>query len=108
MLVVVVCLALWTGRRATGFNTLAAAAIVVLAINPATLFLAGTQLSFLAVATLIAFGPLLAPQPTLDPLDRLIAATRPWPVRVGKRLGGGLWRLWLAGVLIWIISTPLV
>jgi competence protein ComEC len=108
MLVVAVCGALATGRTAAGFNSLALAAVVVLAMNPASLFLAGTQLSFLAVATLIAFAPWLTRQPIVDPLDRLIAVTRPWPVRAAKRLGGGLWRLWLAGALIWIVSTPLV
>ena len=51
------------GRTAIGFNTLAAAGIVVLVLNPASLFQAGPQLSFLAVATMIAFQPLLMPQP---------------------------------------------
>src|SRR4029077_13331785 len=62
----------------------------------------------LAVATMIAFQPLLAPQPILDPLDRLVAASRPGFVRFSKRSGGALWRLWLTGALIWLVSTPLV
>src|SRR5205823_10023160 len=82
ILVVVACLALWTGRASIGFNALAAAAIAVLVLNPAALFLAGPQLSFLAVATMIAFQPLLVPQPIIDPLDRLIAASRPLLVRI--------------------------
>src|SRR5207245_417773 len=90
ILVVTACLALWTGRSAIGFNVLAAAGIVVLAMNPATLFLAGPQLSFLAVATMIAFQSLLISQPIVDPLDRLIAASRPWALRFGRRVGGGL------------------
>ena len=53
------------------------AGLVVLAYHPASLFLAGPQLSFLAVAAMILFSPLLLPQPILDPLDRLIAQTRP-------------------------------
>ena len=48
------------------------------------------------------------PQPIIDPLDRLIATTRPWPVRIAKRLGGSVWRLWLTGALIWLVSLPLV
>jgi len=108
ILVVAACLALWSGRTVIGFNTLAAAGLVVLAMNPASLFLAGTQLSFLAVATMIAFQPLLVRQPIADPLERLIANTRPWLVRTSRHLGGRVWRLWLAGALIWLISTPLV
>jgi competence protein ComEC len=108
ILVVAACLALWTGRSSIGFNTLAAAALIVLAYSPAALFQTGPQLSFLAVATMIAFQPLLAPQPIIDPLDRLIAASRPWVTRVSRRLAGGLWRAWLTGALIWLISTPLV
>jgi len=108
ILVVIACLALWTGRSSIGFNALAAAALVVLALNPSALFLAGPQLSFLAVATMIAFQPLLVSHPIVDPLDRLIAASRPWLVRVGRRIGGGLCRLWLTGALIWLVSTPLV
>ena len=80
----------------------------MLALNPASLFLAGPQLSFLAVATMIAFQPLLIPQPIDDPLDRLIATTRPWLVR--PEPGDG--RCAVASVadraLIWLVSTPLV
>jgi competence protein ComEC len=50
----------------------------------------------------------LMPQPIVDPLDRLIAATRPWPVRFTSRLGGSIWRVWLTGALIWTISLPIV
>jgi competence protein ComEC len=108
ILVISACIALWSGRSSIGFNVLAAAAIVVLALYPASLFQAGPQLSFLAVATLIAFRNQLIAQPILDPLDRLIAATRPWHVRLSRRIGGAMWRVWLAGALIWLVSAPLV
>ncbi len=108
ILVVAGCLTLWLQRPALGFNTLAAAGLVVLLYNPASLFQAGPQLSFLAVATLIACQALLLPQPITDPLDRLIAATRPWPVRLTRGLRDWLWRMWLTGALIWLVSTPLV
>jgi competence protein ComEC len=108
ILVVVACLALWSGRASIGFNTLGAAAIVVLVLNPSSLFLAGPQLSFLAVATMISFQSLLTPQPIIDPLDRLIAISRPWPIRAARRIADGLWRLWLTGALIWLVSIPLV
>jgi competence protein ComEC len=108
ILVVAACLALWCDRTALGFNTLAAAAIAVLVLNPASLFQAGPQLSFLAVATMIVFQPVLMPQPITDPLDRLIARTRPWPIRVGRGMRDIVWRVWLTGALIWLVSTPLV
>jgi len=108
ILVIAACLALWSGRTAIGFNALAAAGILVLVLNPTSLFLAGPQLSFLAVATMIAFNPLLVRQPIADPLDRLIATSRPWPVRTARYHGSMLWRLWLTGALIWLVSTPLV
>ncbi|NJO53518.1 MAG: hypothetical protein HC829_00575, partial [Bacteroidales bacterium] len=37
-----------------------------------SLFLAGPQLSFLAVAAMILFAPFLRSQPIADPLDRLL------------------------------------
>jgi competence protein ComEC len=108
VLVVVLCLAKLAGRRAFGFNPLALAGIVVLVLQPSSLFLAGPQLSFLAVAVMILFAPLILPQPIVDPLDRLIAATRPWPVQWMRRLGGSIWRVWLTGALIWLVSLPIV
>jgi competence protein ComEC len=108
VLVVTLCLAKLAGRQAFGFNALAAAGLVVLAMQPSSLFLAGPQLSFLAVGVMILFSPLLLPQPIVDPLDRLIAATRPWPVRAARYLGGSVWRVWLTGALIWLVSLPIV
>ncbi len=108
ILIVVFCGARLLGRQAFSFNTLAAAALVVLIWNPAQLFQTGTQLSFLAVATLVVCAPLLVPRPLQDPLDRLIANTRPWPVRLGKRVGGVVGRLWLTSTLIWLVALPLV
>jgi competence protein ComEC len=108
ILVVAACLALWAGRSSIGFNTLSVAGLAVLMMNPTSLFLTGPQLSFLAVATMIAFQSLLVPQPIVDPLDRLIASSRPWPIRASRRFCGVLWRVWLTGALIWAVSTPLV
>ncbi|HEX5103336.1 MAG TPA: ComEC/Rec2 family competence protein [Pirellulaceae bacterium] len=108
ILVVAMCLARLTGRQALGFNTLALAGIVVLALNPASLFLAGPQLSFLAVAAMIVFQRVLSPLPTTDPLERLIASTRPWPVRFSKAVAREVWRVWLTGAIIFAISMPLV
>jgi competence protein ComEC len=108
ILVVVACLALWMGRPAIGFNSLGLAGIVVLLFSPASLFQTGAQLSFLAVATMIAFQRLLVRQQITDPLDRLMAAARPKAIRILRDLTNDMWRLWLTGALIWLISTPLV
>lgn len=54
VLVELACLAAWIGRRPLGWNTLAAAGLVILTYNPMELFRLGTQLSFLCVATLFA------------------------------------------------------
>jgi competence protein ComEC len=108
VLVVTMCLARLIGREAFGFNTLALAGIVVLAYHPASLFLAGPQLSFLAVAVMILAAPLLMPRPITDPLDRLIASARSWPERAVRYAASVLWRMWLTGALIWVAALPLV
>jgi len=108
ILVVGVCAAKFLGRQALSFNTIAAAGIIVLCINPAQLFQAGTQLSFLAVATLACCAPLLMPKTTSDPLDRLISNTRPWPVQFAFHFMDAVRRLWLTSALIWIVALPLV
>lgn len=108
ILVVAMCTARLLGRTALGFNTLSFAGIAVLVHNPLSLFQAGTQLSFLAVATMILFQQLLVKKLSHDPLDRLIARTRPWHVRLVKFAGGETWRVFLTGAVIWTVSLPLV
>lgn len=108
ILVVAMCTARLLGRTALGFNTLSIAGIIVLAQNPLSLFQAGTQLSFLAVAAMIHFHPLLVARRSYDPLDRLIARTRPWHVRLMKFAGGETWRVFLVGTVIWTVSLPIV
>lgn len=83
-MVLFVCAGLAWSRRPLALNSLAAAALVVLALNPADMFRVGPQLSFVAVATLIAVGPAIARWPQLDPLARLIVTTRPWPQRAAR------------------------
>ncbi len=110
VLVVLLCMAAWTGRRGGAFNALAAAVIIVLAGNPAQLFRTGTQLSFLCVAVLIwvneLFGNPLRDES--DPLDRLIAASRPWYSRASRN--AILWTMWLfiTAAVVWLATLPLV
>ena len=108
LLVHVICLSWWTRRRASVFNSLAAAAIVVLVRNPSQLFLPGAQLSFVAVAALAGLGPHLTLRPPPDPLQRLIWRSRPWPWRWVRRAGQRGAQLAAASLGVWIATTPLI
>ncbi|MDA1054257.1 MAG: ComEC/Rec2 family competence protein [Planctomycetota bacterium] len=115
VLISAMCVARLLGRRAFEFNTLALAALILLAVNPTNLFQAGTQLSFLAVTTLacspklsIAIFMPLAPFQREDPLQRLILQSRPWPVRQLKAAYEFFWQLGLASTVIWLVALPLV
>lgn len=109
VLISVMCVARLLGRRAFAFNTLALAGLILLAVNPTNLFQAGTQLSFLAVATLSCSQRVSfwwsAPD---DPLQRLISQSRPWPSRVLRKTGVFAWQLWVASTVIWLVALPLV
>jgi len=109
ILVLMICWSLWLGRRGLSFNSLAAAALIVLVVNPVQVFQVGAQLSFLAVAALMWFGPLWLGSPgEEDPLKRLIRENRPWPVGAGAWIGRHVWQLVLISAIIWLIALPLV
>ncbi len=108
IMVLIMCWAAYLNRRPLSFNTLAVAALVVLMWNPAELFSTGFQLSFLAVAALIWITPLwIETTFTEDALDRLIRESRGWPSRAAGSVGGYLYRLFLAGLIIWLVTAPL-
>jgi competence protein ComEC len=108
VLISLFCLARWSGKPVSPWNVLAAAALVVLAWNPTWLFHVGAQLSFLAVAVLAWFQPLLSEQGPADPLDRLILSARPWWWRALRRFGQTAWQVTLTGGVVWLLSFPLV
>lgn len=108
ILVVLVCVSLAWGKNVLGYNCLAAAALVVLAINPADLFRAGPQLSFLAVGTLIWFGPHWMRWQQQDALDRLIERSRSWPWRLSGWLGRWFLRATAVTAVVWASTLPLV
>lgn len=108
VLIVALCTARQLGRQAFSFNTLALAGLVVLAWNPAQLFRAGTQLSFLAVATLACCAGMFGRQPPRDPLKQLIQETRPASHRLLREVGRWSYRLWLTSTIIWLVALPLV
>ena len=67
ILIVVYCLARWASRRAVAWNSLAAAGLVTLALSPGGMYDVGTQLSYLAVAVLVAQRPLVLTSRRSDP-----------------------------------------
>ena len=109
VLVVVVCLGRLGGRPAFAWNSLAAAALIVLAWNPSELFSTGAQLSFLAVATLVGLSEwVLRLQGTPDALQKLLRSVEPWPWRWVRRLGSQALTITVAGCAIWLVTLPLV
>ncbi|MEE2781256.1 MAG: ComEC/Rec2 family competence protein, partial [Planctomycetota bacterium] len=91
-------------------NALALAAMIVLAWNPSNLFRVGSQLSFLAVATLIAIEPIYQKirRRQRDPLQQLIDRSRFWPVRILRSVWKWFWQLTSAGLAIFLVALPLV
>ncbi|MBX3415492.1 MAG: ComEC/Rec2 family competence protein [Pirellulales bacterium] len=108
VLVLVVCLGMGLARQPLALNSLAAGALLVLAINPVDLFRAGAQLSFLAVCVLAWITPRVVRWPRLDPLARLIVETRPWPQRMLR--ASCLWtvRTLTVSTVIWLVMLPLI
>jgi competence protein ComEC len=108
ILVIVMCVSHYLGRRVIGFNSLAAAALVVLAFNPADLFRVGPQLSFLAVGVLMWFAPSwFSSTANPSPLEVLVERTRSWPQRVLWFLLRSARHLTLVSATIWLFTSPL-
>lgn len=107
VLVHVVCIGMIWRRKVLAYNALASAAMVVLVFRPAAAFQPGTQLSFLAVATMVWLG-LNQTRPTLSPVDALIARSRSWFARWMQEVGFATKQLAMAGVMIWLVTLPLV
>src|SRR5690606_34273006 len=103
VMVVIACLAMSGGRRALALNTLAAAGLVVLAMNPADLFRTGPQLSFVAVATLGWIGPCVLAWPNDDRLTQLIVAAWPLPRRALRWLGIWVVRSLMVSTALWVM-----
>jgi competence protein ComEC len=115
------CLAAMAQRKAPPANTLALAALVTLAVNPAYLFDIGCQLSFLAIGTLIWLVPpgldlahrgyeafrrrLLGARRALDDVERLFEPR--W--RTGLRQAGVIVvKGVIASGIVWLAALPLV
>jgi len=110
ILVAILAAAPLLGRRSLPLNSLAAAGLAVLALNPADLFRTGVQLSFLAVAALMWFIPRWfdAYFPEQDPLDRLIDQSRGWWWRATRGAARAAIQIGVAGAVVWLVTFPLI
>ncbi len=108
VIVVLWLLAIVLGRKTSRANILAAAALVVLAWNPAELFRGGTQLSFLSVTTLVVYSRWLSRERTLDPLRRLVLRAAPVHRKVVRWFLSRVWHLTAASAVVWMVALPLV
>ncbi|WP_158265280.1 ComEC/Rec2 family competence protein [Blastopirellula marina] len=108
ILVATFCLATILFRRHAFWNTLALAWIVVVCWNPTEIFQAGTQLSFVAVATLAWLANVQRQFRRVDPLTKLIAETRPWPIKLFHKSGRLIGLTLVASLVVWLITLPLV
>lgn len=122
-----VIIAIWSvgrlvRRPAFSANSLAVAAIVILGMNPTSLFDVGSQLSFLAVGVifwLTSLGRLSNGEPDVaavsvtdnktvgSPESMPEVLQRPW-FRTLKSFGKTVGAMWLVSGSIWLISAPLV
>jgi competence protein ComEC len=104
---VVITLVAVTGfRRVTIANGLALAAILVLAINPAELFRAGTQFSFLGVAAVVASAQWLPRPEENNPLERMIRSYYPWYRQFYEWLKRKFALVTIASLTAWVVLAP--
>ncbi len=108
ILVVMICVAMCARRPTLPFNCLAGAALFILVCNPADLFRTGPQLSFLAVGTLCWFGPQWLRWQDEDALERLVAQTRPAPLRLARWIMRWFWRATMITAMVWLTTLPLI
>lgn len=108
ILVGVFCLGQILYRRDVFWNSLAFAWLLVMVISPTEIFQPGTQLSFMAVATLAWLAGLKSVRREYDPLQELIDKTRPWPTKAWKWLRGKAVEALLASLAVWLVTLPLV
>jgi len=108
ILVVSFCVAMILFRRSMFWNTLAGAWILVVCWRPAEIFQAGTQLSFVAVASLAWLSGYVAVVKKVDPLQNLIDVTRPWPVKTWRLVLRWFGGMFVASLVVWLVTLPLV
>jgi competence protein ComEC len=109
ILVLMLCAGQVLGLRPLPMNSLAAAALVVLALNPADLFNIGAQLSFLSVAGLLWYAPRRSEAAgERDPLERLVWESRPRLYRATAHFLRNAWNVAALSAVVWSLTLPLV
>lgn len=109
VLVIVLCLSYAWARRPSPYNSLAAAALVVLALNPAELFNLGAQLSFLAVAAIMSFAAFIVrPHSQEEIMDRVLAESEPFYKKSIRWLLTSYRQGVLISLAIWFVAAPLI
>ncbi len=106
ILIICVCVSRFFGRAGFSLNVLALAGLIVLAVNPADLFVLGPQLSFLAVFAISMFAERTTTE--LDPVIKLVITTRDWPLQWLRYFRNQLWKGVLVSAMIWLVTVPLV
>lgn len=102
------CMAMILYRRPMFWNSLAAAWLIVMCWSPTEIFQAGTQLSFVAVASLAWLSGYLTMTKKADPLQDLIELTRPWPVKCWRHTVRWFGGMFVASLVVWLVTLPLV
>jgi len=104
------CIVALIDRRPRPANMLAIAAVVTLWLNPAHLFDAGCQLSFLAVAAILWAVPstLGRLRPDLDRLDQVERDHQPGWRKGLRRAGGWVVEGAVVSVVVWVAAWPFV
>jgi len=102
------CVAMILYRRHMFWNSLAAAWLLVICWSPTEIFQAGTQLSFVAVASLAWLSGYQAIVKKTDPLQDLIEVTRPMPVKCWRHGVRWLGQMFVASLVVWLVTLPLV
>ncbi len=109
VLVWIYCYSKLRRRNALSANSLAAAALVVLTLNPCDLFHVGAQLSFISVAGLIWLHHISQMhRKVVDPLDEIIERRSPALLRLSRFAYRDTMRVFLSGVALWLLTAPLV
>jgi competence protein ComEC len=104
------CVGMMLARRSQPLNSLALAWIATIVINPTDIFQTGCQISYLGVLLLFQIlAPLRrAVLDAQDPLQQLIAQSRPLWQCVLLQAGSWVWWTLLANLLLTLAFTPLL
>jgi competence protein ComEC len=122
-LITVISIAAFTGRRAYGINSFCATAVLALILNPAELFQFGAQLSYIATAAFfwipnpksiwIFFNNIILRNDNSKRVSELtlieqVNRDNNILYHLSAKFFYGLRELFIVGLVIWSISTPLV